>query len=173
MLIDSLTFDVVAACQRKAGFRCICFRLFRCFVFVFFILPPNFSPYIVLTSNNNNNYKRSKELAYCANSDTRWRHCMIYLYKQIWVHSYICTFVRVRVQKYARMYTERKKYTLRDGQIKIQSRTDFTRHFPYIRYAHVALGPPNVSKAKRKLNSRWANAATEPNSPSTTNRTEQ
>lgn len=118
MLIDSLTFDVVAACQRKTGFRCICFRLFRCFVFVFFILPPNFSPYIVLTSNNKNKYKCSKEMAYCANSDTRWRHCMIYLYKQIWVHSYICTYVRVRVQKYARMYTERKKYTLRDGQIK-------------------------------------------------------
>lgn len=96
MLIDSLTFDVVAACQRKAGFlRCICFRLFRCFVFVFFILPPNFSPYIVLTSNNNNNYKRSKELACCANSDTRWRHCLIYLYKQIWVHLYICMSVCV------------------------------------------------------------------------------
>lgn len=170
MLIDSLTFDVVAACQRKTGFRCICFRLFRCFVFVFFIVRPNFSPYIVLTSNNKNKYKCSKELAYCANSDTRWRHCMIYLYKQIWVHMYICpcacTKVCQNVHRKKEIHTERRTD-------QIQSRTDFTRHFPYIRYAHVALGPPNVSKAKRKLNSRWANAATEPNSPSTTNRTEQ
>lgn len=95
------------------------------------------------------------------------------LFVQTNMGTFVHMYVRVRVQKYARMYTERKKYTLKDGQIKIQSRTDFTRHFPYIRYAQVALGPPNVSKAKRKLNSRWANAATETNSPNTTNRTEQ
>lgn len=110
MLIDGLTFDVVAGCQRKAGFRCICFRWFRCLVFVFFILPPNFSPYIVLTSNNNNKHKRSNELTKCANSDTRWRHSLIYLYKQKWVHLYICTYISPCSQKYVKKYKERNTH---------------------------------------------------------------